>query len=347
MNKTSKFILATALLVSANFSLATAHAADVTLRFHHFLSPKSTIPANFIAPWAEKVEADSEGRIDVQIFPAMQLGGKPPSLIDQVKDGVVDLIWTIPGYTPGRFPGVEALELPFVTALSAETSSKAAWDFYEANLQDEFSDFKMIAVHTHGPGVIHVRDKSVKSLEDMKGLKLRAPTRVANGVLAELGASPVGMPVPAFPEALSKGVVDGGVIPWEIVPALKVEELASSHTQLGGDRSLYNAVFVVAMNKASFDAMPEDLKAIIDANSGVETSALAGRAADAGDDVGAAAVEASGNEVITLDEAEVERWKAASEKVITDWIAEMDANGRDGQKLVDDVRELVKKYDSM
>lgn len=324
-----------------------AGAQEETLRFHHFLSQKSSVPAMFIAPWTEKIEAESGGKIDMQIYPSMQLGGRPPSLVDQVKDGVVDFIWTIPGYTPGRFPALEALELPFVTSMSAEASSKAAWDYFEANLQEEFKDFKMIAIHVHGPGVIHVKDKSVKSLDDMQGLKLRAPTRIANDVLAKMGASPVGMPVPAFPEALSKGVVDGGVIPWEIVPPLKVHELANSHTQFGGDRSLYNAVFVVLMNKARYESLSDELKKVIDDNSGLNASAWAGRAMDTGDTPGEELVAASGNEVITLEVDEIERWKAASQPVIDEWIAEMDGRGFDGAKLVEDARALVDKYDTM
>ena len=97
-------------------------------------------------------------------------------------------------------------------------------------MQEEFKDIKVLAVHVHGPGIIHTKGRTVESIEDMAGLKLRGPSRQANALLSSMGVTPVGMPVPQFPEQLSKGVVDGGVIPWEIVPPLKVHELATAHT---------------------------------------------------------------------------------------------------------------------
>ena len=116
-----------------------ALAADLTLRFHQMLPPQATIPAKAIVPWGQKIEKESGGRIKVQNFPTMQLGGKPPELFDQAKDGVVDIIWTVLGYTPGRFPKSEVFELPF-TSGSAEVSSRAFQAYVEKNAMDEFKD---------------------------------------------------------------------------------------------------------------------------------------------------------------------------------------------------------------
>ncbi|HEY5790869.1 MAG TPA: TRAP transporter substrate-binding protein, partial [Gammaproteobacteria bacterium] len=234
---------------------ATASAAEVTLKLHHFLPAPAPVPKNFMAPWAEKVEKDSGGRIKVELYPSMQLGGKPPALFDQVKDGVVDIVWTLPGYTPGRFPKTEVFELPFLPSVSAEATSRAAWDYYDANLRDEFKDVHIVAVHVHGPGLLHLK-KGVHKLEDMQGLKVRGPTRLANKLIERLGATPVGMPVPAVPEALSKGVIDGTAIPWEVVKPLKVHELVDSHLTFSGDRALYTSFFIFAMNKAKYDGLP-------------------------------------------------------------------------------------------
>ncbi len=332
-----------AALVSLALS-APAMAQEVTLRFQHFISPKGSIPAGFITPWAERIEAESDGRIKVEIFPNMQLGGAPPALYDQIRDGVVDGGWTIPGYNAGRFPAAEAFELPFMGATDAETTSRAAWEFYEKYLQDEFKDVKVLAVHVHGPTVIHTRNKPVRSLEDMKGLKLRTPTRLASKLLEATGATPIAMPVPAFPENLSKGVVDGGVIPWEIVPPLKVHELATSHTTLGGDRAMYNTMFIFGMNRSTYDGLPDDLKAVIDNNSGVEMSALAGRAMDEGDIPGRQLTEARGNEIIELSDEETARWRALAEPIIADWIEEMNDLGLPGAQMVEDARALVAKH---
>ena len=148
-------------------ALQSAGAADVTLRFHQMLPPQATIPALAIKPWAEKVEKESGGRIKVQLFPSMQLGGKPPELFDQAKDGVIDLTWTVLGYTPGRFPKSEVFELPFSSGL-AEPASRAFQEFVEKHAMDEYKDVKLIGVHVHGPGLFHSLTPITK-LEDLKG----------------------------------------------------------------------------------------------------------------------------------------------------------------------------------
>lgn len=318
-------------------------AQEVTLRLHQMLPPQAAIPAKALTPWIEKVQQDSGGRIKVEHYPSMQLGGAPPALYDQARDGVVDIIWTLTGYTPGRFPGTEAFELPFMPA-NAEATSQAAWKFYEKYLTAEFQEVHPIAVHTHGPGLLHVKGKGVTKLEDMQGLKLRGPTRQANALLSALGATPVGMPVPAMPEALSKGVIDGTVVPWEVTTPLKVAELVDSHTTFAGARGLYTSFFVFAMNKARYEALPADLKAVLDANSGLAASKWVGRVMDEGDLPGIEAAKRAGNKMITLDEAEVERWKAAAEPVVAAWIEEMNAKGYDGAALVADAKAFIAEY---
>ncbi|WP_067337087.1 TRAP transporter substrate-binding protein [Stappia indica] len=335
--------LAVAATALACAGISPALAQDVTLRVHHFLPAPAPVPKNFITPWAEKVMAESNGRIKVEVFPAMQLGGTPPSLYDQARDGVVDIVWTLPGYTPGRFPGTEAFELPFMAG-KAEPTSQAFWDFYEKYLTDEFKDVHPIAVHVHGPGLLHVKGEGVTKLEDMNGLKLRGPTRQTNALLGALGATPVGMPVPAMPEALSKGVIDGTVVPWEVTTPLKVAELVNSHTDFEGSRGLYTATFVFAMNKAKYDSLPADLKAVIDANSGREMSKWVGRVMDEGDLPGIAAAEKAGNTIRKLPPEEVDRWKAAAEPVVAAWVEEVSGKGYDGAAMVEDARALITKY---
>lgn len=330
--------------LAAGLIASSAIAQEVTLRFQHFLSPLASVPAGFMEPWARKIEADSNGRIKVELFPAMQLGGAPPALYDQIRDGVIDGGWALPAYTPGRFPETEVFELPFMTSMSAEASSRAAWDFTERYVKDRMGDVKLLAVHVHGPGVIHKKGPPVMTTADFDGLKLRGPSRQANQLLETLGASPVGMPVPAFPEALSKGVVQGGVIPFEIVPPLKVHELADSHTNIGGDRALYNTFFIWGINLASYEALPDDLKAVIDANSGREVSALAGKAMDDGDIVGLEIIQKTDNAVHTLDGSVLTEIRAIGDAQTEAWIAEVTAKGLPGQEMVDFARELVAKY---
>ncbi len=320
-----------------------AFAADVTLRLHQMLPPQATIPSKVLVPWGEKIEADSGGRIVVEQFPAMQLGGKPPELVDQVKDGVIDLTWTVIGYTPGRFPKTEAFELPFMVT-NATATSMAFQEFYEKHMKDEFSDYHVLAVHVHGPGLLHTREAPIKTLEDMNGLKLRGTSRVVNGLLTALGASAIGMPVPAVPEALSKGVIDGTVVPWEVTPAVKIAELAPNHTVFPGDKGLYTATFLFAMNKDSYESLPDDLKKVIDDNSGMELAKKFGEAMDAGDRVGLSIAEKANNTIYTVSDEELARWQAAAQKVTDGWIKEMDDKGLDGTGLYKDANALIEKY---
>ena len=336
-------------IAGASFGLAagasvSVQAQEITLRVHHFLPPPSVTHSQFIVPWAKRVMEQSNGRIAVEIFPAMQLGGGPPGLFDQVRDGVVDVVWTLPGYTPGRFPTVEVFELPFMAA-SAEATSQAVQEFYQRNLRDEFADVHVLMLHVHAPGVFHINGRSVESLDDLDGLKVRAPTRVINSALDRLGAVPVGMPVPQVPEALSRGVVDATVIPWEVARPLRIAELVDNHTEIRGERGFYTAVFLFAMNKDVYKAMPADLQAVIDANSGLALAKEIGAVWDAAEIPGRQAAEEAGNSFVSLSDAEIERWKLATAPVIADWLAETDSRGRDGAALLQEARDLVAKYD--
>lgn len=308
-------------------------AQEVTLRFQHFVSPASANPTYFMQPWADAIEAQSNGRIKVELYPFMQLGGSAANQFDLIRDGAIDGGWVIPGYQPNRFPEAEALELPFMTSKSGEEASAAAWDFTQAYLMDDFADVHVIAAHMHGPGIVHKRGAPIASIADFDGLKLRGPSRAATLLLEELGATPIGMPVPQFPEALSRGVVDGGVITWEMSPSLKLDELTDSHTDVAGDQALYNLYFIWAMNKNVYEDLPDDLRAVIDANSGMMASKWAGRAHDTGDIVGRDVMAASGNQIAELSAEETARIAAAGQVVTAQWINDMNAKGYDGAAL--------------
>jgi len=331
-------ILAVALAASG------AQAQEVSLKFHTFMAPGSNVWVNMLLPWMEKVSKESGGRIKFQQFPAMQLGGTPPQLYDQVKDGVVDVVWTLPGYSAGRFPSVEVFELPFMMT-SAEAAARALWDYTGNQGKADFKDVHVIATHTHGPGYLHTREKQVKSLADLKGMKIRGPTRVATKAVAALGATPVGMPLPQIPESLNKGVIDGAMLPWEVVPSIKVQEIVKFHTETDPKApALYTSVFILAMNKAKYDALPADLKKVIDNNSGAETSVFLGRTQEAGDGPGRKSAQDRKNTIYVMPAAEVEQWRKATEPVIAEWIKDMDGKNYNGKALVDAARALMVKY---
>jgi len=317
-----------------------AFAQDMTLRLHQFLPPVATVPAKILKPWGERLAAASGGRLNIQHFDAMSLGGRPPELMDQARDGVADITMTVVGYTPGRFPRSEVFELPFMMT-SPVATSLAFWEMVETDFQSsEYQDLKVLGAWVHGPGVIHSADP-IASLEDMKGKTLRGPTRVINDMLSELGGTPVGMPLPAIPEGLSKGVINATVIPWEVTPAVRLTELVTNHTEFTGPEALYTATIVLVMNKAKYEALPDDLKAIIDAESGAKLSEFAAQVMWDNDAPGREKAVAAGNNIIQLDDAEVARWKAAAQPVIARWVAEMDSKGIDGQALIDQAKALI------
>ncbi|MBL0942974.1 MAG: TRAP transporter substrate-binding protein [Hydrogenophaga sp.] len=336
----------TALAVLGAVAAATvagaAMAQTVTLRLHQMLPQQATIPARALVPWAQKVEADSGGRIKVQLFHAMQLGGAPPQLFDQARDGVVDLTWTVLGYTPGRFPKTEVFELPFMSG-DPVASSRAIQEYVEKFAADEFKDVKLIAVHTHGPGLFHSKTP-ITGLESLRGMKVRGGSRIINNMLVKLGATPVGMPVPAVTDALTKGTIDATTIPWEVTPSLKVTELVKNHTTFAGKEGLYTQTFAFSMNRASYEKLPPDLKAVIDKNSGIETAALFGRAMEEGDKAGRDIAVKAGNNIVALDIQETQRWRRTASTVETDWINEVKGKGIDGAKLAAEARALIAKH---
>lgn len=327
-----------AALLSAT-AMSSAFAQEVTLKLHQFLPAQANVPKLVLDVWADNVEKDSGGRIKVERYPSMQLGGKPPELMDQAIDGVADIVWTVVGYTPGRFPSTEVFEMPFIMT-NAEAVSRAYWIMFEKHMKDtEFKDVHILGTWVHGPGLIHT-NKPVAKVEDLNGMKIRGGSRTINNLLTRFGATPVGMPVPAVSEGLSKGVIDGTTIPWEVTAALKVPELVKNHTEFS-NKALYTLTFVLAMNKPKYESLPDDLKKVIDDNSGLEFSAFAGKTQEASDAPARAAAVALGNNIITLTDEQVAEWEAAAAPIIDEWVAEVTAKGIDGQALVDEARALI------
>ena len=321
-----------------------ALAQEVTLKFHHIWPPAAMAPTKVIAPWCDKIAAESGNRLKCQMLPAMSGGGTPPQLVDRVKDGVDDLVITLPGYTAGRFPMMEVFELPFMTN-SAEAGAAAAWDYLQKHALKEFPGTRILATWVHDEGYVHTSSKQIKSLDDFKGLKMRAPTRQTNKLLARLGATPVGMPVTGVADALSKGTIDGFALPWEVIPAFKLHEMTRFHTQTDPSRpALYSAGFIFAMNQAKYDSLPADLKKVIDNNSGAALSRQIGKIWDESQAVGRKAAQDRGNTIITLSAAETDNWIKASAPIYDEWVADLDRRGQNGKALLQDARDLLAKY---
>ena len=334
-------------LITAAVALlgSTAAMADepIILKVAHFWPPTAMSQQKVLEPWCAKIEKESVGRMKCQIYPAMQLGGTPPQLIQQVQDGVADIVWTLPGYTAGRYPSMEVFELPFMTN-RAEPASRAAWEYYERFGKEDFAKVKPLAFHVHDEGYVHNNKHPITKLGDFRGLKMRAPTRLTNKMIASFGATPVAMPLPAVAEAVSKGVVDGYVLPWEVIPAVKLHEMTRFHSETDKSQpSLYTALFIVAMNPAKYESLPADLKKVIDANSGADFSASIGKVWDISAPPAREKAVERGNQFDTIPAAELIKWRRITDKLAASWVKEMDAKGYQGQAMLDTAKALIQK----
>jgi len=321
---------------------ARADAPQLTLKLHHSFSAVSAVHEKFLAPWARKVEADSGGRIRIDLFPSMQLGGAPAHLFDQARDGVADIVWAVPGATPGRFPKSEAFELPFVLSHRALVNSKALEDFAAANLQDEFREFHPLCFSCRDHGVLHTA-RAIKSIGDLKGLRLHVPNRLAAESVRALGALGVSVPTPQVPMAISARAIDGCLDPWDAVPGLRLNDSLKNHTDFAG-QALNSATFALAMNRQAYDRLPRDLKTVIDNNAGQPVASMAGAMWDLEAKAVAGAARDRGEPVVVISGEGMAPWRKATEPVIAAWHKQMKERKLDGDKLLADVHVLLAKY---
>ena len=340
MNRLVLILLAKVLLVSTVVA-----QEKVTLLLHHFMSPKSSTHIDMMTPWAKKVEKESKGRIEIKVFPAMTLGGKPPELYNQVRDGSADIIWTVTGYTPGVFPRSEVFALPSVHNGSAVATNQAIADSFDL-IADDFKDVHPLLAQVHAGNVLHMVNKNITKVSDLKGLKLRSPSRTGVWFIEELGAEPVGMPFPSLPQALSKGAVDGALIPFEVLPPYKIQELTKYSISLENDVRLGSTVFVFAMNKKRYNSLPADLKKVIDNNSGKNIAKKFGEISMRVEEPGKKAQRNSkDSKVIELNKKISKQFEQAGNKVVDKWIQEVSKKGINGKKLVQEARKAIKKYE--
>ncbi len=312
----------------------------VTLRMHTHVPPVSGSFKN-LKWWAEKVEKDSNGKLKVQLFGSMQLGGKPPDVYDQVKNGVVDIGWTLPGYKAGLFPVMSAFELPFIGA-PAHIVSPAIDAFMKKHGNKEWSAVHPIVFHSAGLSLLHMKTRKIEKLEDFKGLKIRTPSRISSAALDALGATPVPIPSLKMTEALMHDLVDGVVTPWSIALAIRTIDVTRFHTET----TLHEPTFAMIMNKQSYEKLSPDLKKVIDANSGEWVAKEFGRRWENDDKPGIGKARKLGHEIIQVPQAEQDRWAKATEIVYANWIKEMNGKGFKGEQLVEDAKQLVAKYKS-
>ena len=326
-------------------ALTGAQAQEVVLKFSHFLPPNSNFQKLFIEPWCDKIGKDSAGKLKCQIYPALQLGGTPQQLADQVKNGVADIVWTSPSYSTGRFPRTEALELPFTMPADGTGGSKAMWEFYEKHAKDDYKDFKVLSIFSASNVVISTANKPVLTPSDFKGLKLRSPSRFAALFLTDLGGTPVTMPVAQVTEGISKGVIDGAMAPWEILPAVKIDEVTKYHMEGPANQPGFTQTpMAVLMNAAKYNSLPPDLKAVIDKNSGLVMTEALGKVWDIGNADGRKKAAERGNKILTIKPEDYNAIKKATAGVEQGWIKQATDKGLDGKALAAAAHSIGAKY---
>lgn len=336
--------LGTASLAAPAFlRLARANAPPfVTLKLHHAFSSVSCLHTKFLAPWARRIERQSAGRIRIDIYPSMALGGRPGGLFDQARDRAVDIVWAMPSDTPGRFPKIETFELPFVPPRRALVGCTAIADFAAVHLLDEFREVHPICFSCADRGILHAK-RPVRNVAEVRGLRLDVSTRFTAAAVALLDGRPVPMPSGQLPFAIAHHVVDGCILPWDMAPALNLDGLLKAHTDFA-DNALSTTTAVLAMNKTSYEKLPADLKKVIDDNSGQAAAGMAGAMWDLKAKAVADAANQRGEQIVTLDAEAVARWRKAVQPVIGAWRKDMKARKADADGLLASARDLSAKY---
>ncbi|MBW2649672.1 MAG: TRAP transporter substrate-binding protein [Deltaproteobacteria bacterium] len=287
--------------------------------------------------WAEEIEKRSDGRIKITIFPGGTLT-KANQCYDGVVKGISDIGMSCFAYTRGRFPVMAAVDLPHGYP-DGSVATRVATEFYKKMSPKELNDVKILYIHGHGPGLLHTK-KPVRTLEDMKGMKIRS-TGLSAQVVKALGGAAVAMPQGDTYEALQKGVVEGTFTPIETLKGWRQAEVVKYTTNCTGVG--YTTAMFVVMNPEKWNALPKDLQKIMEDVS-EEWIGVHGEAWDRGDDEGRAYTLSQGNEIIALSEEENKRWAEAVGPVIENYISATEEKGLPGKNAVAKVKELIAKY---
>jgi len=341
-----KFVWAALATLLSGLALAPAPAAsqEVTLRLHSFLPPVANPMKHFLIPWAEQIEKDSKGRIKIQVFPSMQLGGKAEQLLTQVRDGVVDVAWALPGFTPGVMPKLEIFELPFLHR-STRATVMSLQDYVPKYMQKDFEPYHILLVHCHA-GALFMTREPINKVEDFKGMKLRAYSRTNAWILEALGAAPLQVALPELAPMLSKGTVTGSILPYEIAPSVKMQDLTDYFTTLAPPQPrLSTAIFTFLMNKQKYESLPPDLKKVIDANSGRNLAPHAIEVWDRIEIDGEKVMHSKPkNKFVQLSAEETAKFKKMVQPVFDRFRKVLDEGGDDGAKILAEVEAMEAKY---
>lgn len=310
-------------LALAAAALAPAAAQAQELRLSTFVPPVHVIYREILIPWSQEVAKATNGEVKVTLYPSMQLGGKPPELFRQAKEGVVDLVFTLPGYTSPAFPRTQMIELPGLKP-DGVAATNMMWDLLDPYLRPEYDGTHVIALWGAEDAGLISRDKAFRSVDDLKGKRMRAPSAAQARQLEVMGAVPVAMPITEVYQSLERGVVDGAMLPFSTIPDFRLGEVGRGYTIAG---PLFGrSSFLVAMNKKKYDGLSPAARAAIDRLSGRALSLKATEVYLKRSTEGVAGVRGKA-EVVELSAAEQKRIADLLKPIVADWIKESEAKG--------------------
>ena len=310
----------------------TSRAQQEELKLATFVPPTHYGLTQILVPWGKEIAERSGGRLNLRVFPSMQLGGKPPELYKQMVRGLSDITFTLPGYTSADFPLMALTELPGMAASAAEGTRKI-WQHMKFFTDGEMKESKPLVVWTGDAAAVMTRSKPVRRLEDMKGMKIRTPSSAQSEQLIALGATPIDMPAGQIYNSIERGVVDGALISMAGAIDFKLLEVCRYFTI---DVPVGRSPFTVNMNLARDHKLPADLRQIIDQTTGLEVSLRAASSIQKHSD-DAVATAKRDKEVITLSADEQKRWAVAFAPMIKAQVAATEKPGVPA-------RDLLKAY---
>lgn len=324
-------------------SALSAQAEEVTLRVGHLWPAVAGPHTDLLAVWAKTVEEESEGRINVEVYPSGALAA-PPAQYDAVTNRIMDVTATVQGYTANRFPLTQIVELPGVVDTGKQGACVTQSLYEEGLIDQEYSDTHPIFMFTHGPGLFHVSGTTIREPGDLKGLRIRRPTTVVGNILTELGAQPVGMAAPESYTSMQRGVIDGVALPWEGALSFRLNELADSHTEIGG---LYTLSFIVTMNNSVYNRLSDENKAVIDKNSGMDWAIKAGEVFDRMDVKGRKQAVDSGDEIIVIEGGtDNPAWAPHINKAREDYLDQLESRGLPARQVYQRALDLASQCEA-
>ena len=316
-----KLFFATAIAAALNTAPG-VWAQATELKVSTFVPPTHGFVVDVLEPWVKELEKRTGGKLTGRVFAGNSPFGKTENQADQVRQGVVDVGWGLNGIPRGRFLRTSIMEMPFV-AESADSASRTLWAMLPKMLADDYKGFRVLALHCHNPGLFHTRDKPLKSIEDVKGLRMRAPNYPTQKLLESLGAAPVGMPPTQVYENLEKGVIDGAVFPWDAIKGFRLEGQLRHHL----DARVYTACFHVVMNEQKYAALPPEARKAVDETTGAAMVNRFGELWAKWDQAGIDAIKPRGNPIVTVTAEQRERWRTRLRPVTDALLDELEKAG--------------------